>query len=468
MPDDDQASEPAPPTTARTDSSSARSGDGTQSTGSPSKGVELSKLAISKELGPSLDVDRRRKIILSGRHPDTGRPLRATDKGSLRAEDRLWFNEWHSQRIDAVLKPQTDATLDKKIAEIRRRTEASFHPIPSVLTRAQKPGLGLIDPNHEAVLRAIRAVNPLDKQLLHSLSPSEQVNRHVAPLGDVTFVQRMSGVIGGNISALRDPHLIDQIYKTAEERITERLKAEAAISRNWSRSAELHDIGNIAREAQRILAVYGPRIAEQPRFLSEYQANLAIFPDAGRRGIEQAELLARSYLPDDLHRPWEVYSEVSRRNVRLYYRAAIKSLRADFARERNPVHAWEAIAISFRERFPFAAWLREFLGETATSIVDILDEVAAGAPAGKEAERVGKVLGFGVRGPGRGGWFEQASVLRRDRGLVSDIEEWMSSEARPGRRPKLTNAYDAIAAKHGVGVSTVRGARSRIQGLRKG
>ena len=62
-------------------------------------------------------------------------------------------------------------------------------------------------------------------------------------------------------------------------------------------------------------------------------------------------------------------------------------------------------------RLEIPRWVLDYLAECAAAVMDIRAGVEDGEPAGKEPERAGRAIGFANNGPGRGGWFKQATML---------------------------------------------------------
>jgi hypothetical protein len=225
----------------------------------------------------------------------------------------------------------------------------------------------------------------------------------------------------------------------------------------------------MAAEAQRMLSVYGPTLAKQPRFLTEYWTNFGLFHRAGLTADthERADLLARVFMPATLAAGFHGYDRFNVERVRAYGKSALRELEADFSRDGNPVHAWEALAVARRHEIDPPEWVEDFLTDVADRILDIRDEVASGKPINREAERVGKALGFGTDGSGQGGWFRHATLLERDRTIYFEMIDWLEKEQarHPHRRPKLTAAYREVAMAIGVDASTVQRAYVRITKL---
>jgi hypothetical protein len=91
--------------------------------------------------------------------------------------------------------------------------------------------------------------------------------------------------------------------------------------------------------------------------------------------------------------------------------------------------------------------------------LEIRDEVAGGQPVKRESERVGKALGFGKDGPGRGGWFKHATMLERERAIYFEVGDRVQAGV------KLDFAYDDVARALNVSRSTIVRAYLRITKL---
>jgi hypothetical protein len=169
--------------------------------------------------------------------------------------------------------------------------------------------------------------------------------------------------------------------------------------------------------AEHLLARHGERVLEQPRFMAEFGQTLAVFGDraATPLALERADLASRHALPPEDRPPLEQYGPASAAAVRTYEAEALAALEAEFARDGNPLHAWEALALAASGDQPVPAWVLHYLTAGAEKLAAIRQEVAAGKPVDKEAERAGKALGFGTTGAGRGSRFTAKAMLERDR-----------------------------------------------------
>ena len=217
--------------------------------------------------------------------------------------------------------------------------------------------------------------------------------------------------------------LFRQVNVAAVHRITDTwLDGSGIIAGQASIAEFIRNQGVMAGEANRMLAIYGPGIAEQPRFLREFQSNIGLFrPDLAlsEAARQRSDLLARLALRQASMFGFDYYEQENVERVRQM--AASAELAIDFERDGNPVDAWQAFAVANRYRIDPPEWVEDFLTDVANRISEIRDEVAGGRPVKREAERVGKALGFGKDGPGHSGWFKHATMLERDRTIYFEI-----------------------------------------------
>jgi hypothetical protein len=133
----------------------------------------------------------------------------------------------------------------------------------------------------------------------------------------------------------------------------------------------------------------------------------------------------------------------------------LRELEAHFARDRNPVHVWEALKFTHRHGIKRPDWVENYLADAADRILKIRDESAGCKPVGREAERVGKALGF-VHGPGETGCFELATNLKRDRVAYATVVRKLEA------RIKSEFAYEEVATLMNTSSSTVGRAYRRF------
>ncbi len=229
---------------------------------------------------------------------------------------------------------------------------------------------------------------------------------------------------------------------------------------HWVSAFALDDTA-MARETDRMLSVYGPTLPEQTRFLTTYATNLGLFLPAGLNAdsYERADLLARIDLPAALATSFDGYDRSNVERVQAYGKSVLRALESDFRREGNPVHPWEALTVARSYGISLPAWVQDFLAAAADRVMGIREEVAKHKAVKREAERVGKALGFGIGGPGQGGWFKHATILQRDRDIYLKVNEKRAAET------KLDFAYDEVAKSLGMTRSMVVRGYQRITKL---
>ena len=230
--------------------------------------------------------------------------------------------------------------------------------------------------------------------------------------------------------------------------------------RDETASAVQFDEAARDREAERLLSVYGPDLPQRIRFLQTYVEILELFARWNTDSYERADLLARfdmAGIPEALATNFKGYGRYNVQKVRSYGRSVLNDLEDDFRREGNPVHAWEALKLvrSYGLRPPL--WVRDYLARGADGIMGIRDAVSSGQSAGREADRVGKALGFATDGTGRGGRFSHAVTLERNRRIYRKVKEKLAVER------KLDRAYDKAAEELGMSRSMVVRGYSRIR-----
>ena len=154
----------------------------------------------------------------------------------------------------------------------------------------------------------------------------------------------------------------------------------------------------------------------------------------------------------------ETYLPSSVAAVRNYEKEALAQLGRDYQGE-NPLFVFEALTI-YRAAGEAAPpdWAMRSFTNSAASLMQLLEK-PDGHRNGDEPERLGRALGFGKTGPGRGGWFEGASLLKRDRAIYLAVKERLVA------RKQLTAAYEDVAESKSVSRSTVCRAYRRIKKL---
>jgi hypothetical protein len=133
-------------------------------------------------------------------------------------------------------------------------------------------------------------------------------------------------------------------------------------------------------------------------------------------------------------------------------------LEAEIGRDPNPLHAWDAAAVARQFGLERPGWVDDLLIEdNLDHIQELREESRAGKPIPREAEAVGKALGFGVKGPGRGGWFSRANLGDRDRRVYIEVSRALETEK------KLDFAYDVAATKLKASRSAIVRAYLRVK-----
>lgn len=148
----------------------------------------------------------------------------------------------------------------------------------------------------------------------------------------------------------------------------------------------------------------------------------------------------------------------------------IREFKNNYAGEGNPVYVWEAIDFAYRNKRKMPRWVMSYLGAAAKEILSFCEAARTGETTSKQAERVGKALGFGVKGPGRSDWFQQAALREADEEMfftVQRVTDPVIEEKQDGKcvfviNQKLDIAYDIVAAERGVDRSTVARACARV------
>jgi hypothetical protein len=427
----------------------------------------------------------RLEMISRGRHPDTGNLLRPGDERTLKANERDAARMQRDINMALYAVPYPTA-MDR----IMRDFEKEERGRNNALYGTSAPGggdhlisdYGLTDPlANSAMLRnqlyemrrdqdllEIAMGGPAARAIREQMDMLDQRRRYLDPLLDRDFVCRLTGGLDEDLSrratALREREALRLIREQVDSAAALRISSEWKLldqAREHAAASPTVDANARSDEVQRLLAIYGPAIAEQTRFLAEYSANLRLFDTAGLTTLayERADLLARVVMPAPLAAGFAGYAASNVASVQAYGEAILHELKADFSREGNPVYAWEAVAIARRYGIAPPEWAQDFLADAADRIIEIRDEVASGTSVQRESERVGRALGFGLDGPGRGGWFKHATMLERDRTIYLAVGDELEAGT------KLDFAYDEVAKALGVSRSTIVRAWLRIKKL---
>jgi hypothetical protein len=229
-------------------------------------------------------------------------------------------------------------------------------------------------------------------------------------------------------------------------------------SKRWATDC-LRDSIWLAPEAERMLS-HGPNSELQNWVLVERYTKFVLNGgfDAGLRAYADSDPFARLGLPSEFITERYRYDEEKAARAKACREALLAQLEADFRRDGNPVHVLQAVAIAGIDDTAFPDWVREFLVDSAERILELREAVVRGKRVDREADSVGKALGFGTGGPGSGGWFKRSTMLARDREIHSRVRQWIE-RARgqyPDREPKLTSAYYEVAGELHVDPSTVQ------------
>jgi hypothetical protein len=277
------------------------------------------------------------------------------------------------------------------------------------------------------------------------------------------FVRRMLGESAH--------HRMRQAIKSGDLRETsslrKRVNAAAArkIAKQWSENEPKPAISSIRMRiwAERLVTTYGARIVDETRFIDACCVYMSQSKSTSNAAFDQAVLKARAELPGERFQ-FEIYDPPTVENMQNYGRLILQALEQDYTRERNPVLAWDAFSTCRHYGFQLPPWLLDYLAESADRILEISDAVASGRPVNREAEAVGKALGFGLTGRGAGKLFKTAGILRRDRELSAAMEEFLAQEQahKPNAKLKLRDISKDVGKAEGTSGATVERALKRI------
>jgi len=123
----------------------------------------------------------------------------------------------------------------------------------------------------------------------------------------------------------------------------------------------------------------------------------------------------------------------------------IEELKREFEATKNPVLAWRALILNGGLDTPFPEWIVEYLYAAAEDIINNNDD-------DREAEAVGKALGFGGAKKGKKGMFAAAATLERYRGLHMEVV----AQLNKGNGTNLSSACAFVAATTDISFATVR------------
>lgn len=425
-------------------------------------GLNLSSLR-TRELTAEekAEKDRRLKEIRAGRHPDSGQRLKGSDCKTLRPSEISELQRYLDARLMRHSAPYL-SDYNRSMIQAQEHWRAIGTSI-----------CGTPVPNY-----FYPAMNAHQKDLI------DHRCRFFDPLLDPDFVNRITGGVRSdllrNATEQRDAFALRTLQEEVESAATMRMIEHWTIAAAGPLSSILakeaaagfrQDRNIMAREAERILSIYGPSIAEQNHFLTEYHSNLGLFQSSGLRAgaFEGADLLARIALPTDLLPGFDEYQLVRIERLQAYARAQLSELEDDFKREPNPVFVWEAFRIAQAYGVELPDWVIDHIGDVADAIHDICEGDQDGRQL-TEAELVGKALGFSQGGRGQTGCFAHAKQVQRDKDIYFRVEEWLSEQKlqNPKWRPKHSRACAEVATEFGLDASTIGRAYKRIKSYVRG
>jgi hypothetical protein len=181
-----------------------------------------------------------------------------------------------------------------------------------------------------------------DRAALHSLRP------YIDPINDPNLITRLVDLVDPGLlhraTALAEPYAMqairEQVNAAAVHRITDAWLDTNSISMaRASVAGFVSDQTLMANTAARMLDIYGAGIAEQPRFLREFLANISLFrPELAlsEAAFQRSDLLARLTLPQAAILGFEDYSHENVERVRQYGESALTELGSDFGRDPQP------------------------------------------------------------------------------------------------------------------------------------
>ena len=134
-------------------------------------------------------------------------------------------------------------------------------------------------------------------------------------------------------------------------------------------------------------------------------------------------------------------------------RTKLRQLETDYNREDSAVYVWEALDLAERNGINRPGWVEDYLVRAAARLMQILNDVAAGKGIGRQADEVGRALGFG---PGGGCRFKHAARLERDRTIYHSVEKKL------GAGIKLDAARFEVAKDMNLSYATNERSHKRI------
>jgi hypothetical protein len=150
-----------------------------------------------------------------------------------------------------------------------------------------------------------------------------------------------------------------------------------------------------------------------------------------------------------------------------YAEGFLAELSLVFERDRNPMHAWEAYQLARINKHDLPEWVLQYLDRAAEALIELRDGAADGNPPEREAETVGKAIGFGKR-RGETGYLTGAAMLLRDLQMHFDVKDQIEQKkARYNTAKVRTIVIEDVAKMHDVDPATVRRAAERMRALFK-
>jgi hypothetical protein len=432
---------------------------------------------------------RRRTEIQAGRHPDTGKRLQPGDRKTLKPRDLYAFQmyyDWKLTRFGAsYLDPFNRSMIeaqeyrDRSLSIYAANHLGNFHdPMHDwrrdVLTNPMWNN-SLIGVDHQSnQSRVVEASfgHRIGAPDHSQFAQIDRDRRFLDPLFDPDFVRRITGDTQADLirraSDLHDQMALRSLRETVESSATSRMvdQWQMPFEPRWTSAivketdvAFEQQSSLMAIEAERMLSIYGPRIAEQSPFLTEYRSNLGLFqPGLLNLGAFQAaDLLARVALSPELVPGFEYYQVERVERLRAYGRVLLAELEEDFKRKPNPLFVFKARGIAQSCGLEQPEWVDDQLDGMTDGVLAIEDSNEDG-PGATEAELVGKALGFSRQGKGQTGWFAHAKQVQRDREIYLRVEELLAERKlqKPKFRPKITRVRAEVADEFDVDETTVR------------
>lgn len=137
--------------------------------------------------------------------------------------------------------------------------------------------------------------------------------------------------------------------------------------------------------------------------------------------------------------------------------ADLDELKRDFERTNNPVYAWSALVRSTTQGVQMPEWIMRYLHSAGWDIVKMLD----GTEDAREAELVGRALGFGGGKKGDKGKFAEGRKLEKYHALYREVVH----ELHKGNGTNPSSAFAYVASQCGKDISTVRRAYEHFNKL---